>query len=100
MRQKYYFDDGLCIELTSFSHKRSRKDGPTKATAYLHLTKNSITETILLSVHGIDDKPEIEKSDSLEWKEYKFELKGFEYDEAVEVVVTKRKYSLFNHKFP
>jgi hypothetical protein len=35
IHQKYYFEDGLSVELTSFSHKRSLTGGPTKATAYL-----------------------------------------------------------------
>lgn len=91
MRQKYYFDDGLSVELTSFSHKHSLTGGPTKATAYLDLTKKSVTEVILLSVHGVDDKPEVEKFDSLQWDEYEFKLTGFYYDEAVEVIVTKTK---------
>ena len=91
IKEKETFEDSLQIELIAFSHKRPRTGGPTKATAYLNVTKNNVPEQILLSVHGIDDKPEIERLDSLTWKEYEFQLKSFNYDRNIEVIVTKRK---------
>jgi hypothetical protein len=35
IRQKYYFDEGLSVEFTSFSHKRPHTVSPAKATTYL-----------------------------------------------------------------
>ena len=84
------FDDGLSITLSSFSHKHSLTGGPTKATAYLNLDKGNVTEQILLSVHGTDGKPEVEHYDSRHWNEYEFQLKSFNYDKDIELIVTKR----------
>ena len=89
IKEKETFDDSLSIELTAFSHKHPFTGGPTKATAYLNLTKDNVVDQILLSVHGISDKPEIEKFDSLTWKEYEFQLKCFNYDQNIEVIITK-----------
>ena len=85
------FDDGLSILLSSFSHKRPRTGGPTKATAYLNLAKGNVVEQILLSVHGTDDKPGVEHYDSRHWNEYEFQLKSFNYDKDIELIVNKRK---------
>ena len=85
------FDDGLSILLFSFSHKHSRVGGPTKATAYINLTKDNLVKQILLSVHGIEDNPEIEHFDSLIWEEYEFQLKSFNYDKNIELVIIKKK---------
>ena len=85
------FDDGLSILLSSFSHKHSLTGGPTKATAYLNLAKGNITEQILLSVHGTDGNPGVEHFDSRPWKEYEFQLKSFNYDKDIELIVIKRK---------
>ena len=85
------FDDGLSVLLSSFSHKHSLTGGPTKATAYLNLAKENVTDQILLSVHGTDDKPEVEHFDSRPWNEYQFQLKSFNYDKDIELIVIKRK---------
>lgn len=85
------FDDGLSILLFSFSHKHSMVGGPTKATAYISLTKGNVVEQILLSVHGKDDEPSVERFDSLVWKEYEFRLKGFNYGKSIDLIVTKKK---------
>ena len=85
------FYDGLSIFLSSFSHKRPHTGGPTKATAYLNLAKENVTEQILLSVHGTDGKPRVEHYDSLLWNEYEFQLKSFNYDKDIELIVIKRK---------
>ncbi len=93
INEKSCFDDSLSITLTSFSHKRPRTGGPTKATAYLTLSKNDIDEEILLSVHGTESegKANFERYDSLSWKEYEFRLSCFKYDQYIEVIITKRK---------
>ena len=91
IKEKEYFEDSLSIELTAFSHKHPFTGGPTKATAYLNLTKDNVVDQISLSVHGISDKPEIEKFDFLTLKEYEFQLKSFNYDKYIEVVISKRK---------
>ncbi|MEP7253293.1 MAG: hypothetical protein ABI683_12960 [Ginsengibacter sp.] len=90
INEKEYFEDSLCIELTSFSHKRPYTGGSTKATAYINLSKNNRANKILLSVHGTDGKPGAERYDSLSWDEYEFQLKSFSYDQFIEIIVTKR----------
>lgn len=91
INEEAFCDDGLSILLASFSHKHSRVGGPTKATAYINLTKDDVVEQILLSVHGKDDEPSVERFDSLVWKENEFQLKSFNYDRDIELIVTKRK---------
>ncbi|HEY5369727.1 MAG TPA: hypothetical protein VIJ75_12120 [Hanamia sp.] len=83
------FVDGLSILLTSFSHKHSMVAGPTKATAYINLTKDNAVGQILLSVHGKDEDPTVENFDSLCWNEYEFQLKGFNYDKNIELIVKR-----------
>ncbi len=87
--KKAYFDDGLAVVLTSFSHKRPYTGGPTKATAYITLSKDQIIEEIKLSVHGTEGKTNDEKYDTLRWKEYQFQLKGIQYDKSIELVVNQ-----------
>lgn len=91
INEKGYFEDSLSIKLTSFSHKRSFTGGPSKATAYLNLSKKNVVEEISLSVHGTDGKPNLEEYDSLSWEEYEFQLMSFKYDQCIEVVVSNRK---------
>lgn len=90
INEKGYFDDSLSIELTSFSHKRPYTGGPTKATAYINLSKNNVDQKILLSVHATDGKPDSERYDSLLWEKYEFQLMSFNYDQDIEVIVRKR----------
>ena len=85
------FDDGLSIFLSSFSHKRPYTGGPTKATAYLNLSKGNVVEQILFSVHGTEGKSEVEHYDSLLWNEYEFQLKSFNYDQDIELILIKKK---------
>lgn len=91
--KKAYFDDGLAMTLTSFSHKRPYTGGPTKATAYITVSKGEITDNKTLSAHGTeaDGKPNLERYDSLIWKEYELQLRSFQYDKSIELIVTKVK---------
>lgn len=98
INEKVYFEDSLTIILTSFSHKRPYTGGPTKATAYLSLSKGDVSKEITLSVHGVEgkSKPEDglsdrERYDSLGWMEYEFQLKSFHYDESIKICVSKKK---------
>jgi len=87
--QPLHFEDGLSLELTSFSHKRARTGGPTKATAYVTLKKGGVTKTLLLSSHGVDGRPGPDTYDSLRWEAYHFQLTGFAYDRHIDVVITR-----------
>lgn len=91
INEEVSFDDGLSILLITFSHKRSGVGGPTKATAYINLTQDNEVERIILSVHGMGDDAAAEHFDSLLWNEYEFQLKSFNYDKDIELIVTKRK---------
>ena len=90
INEEVQFDDNLSIVLTSFSHKHPFVGGSTKAIAYVTLSKNEISEENSLSIHGIEGKPHIEYG-SLLWNEYEFQLKAFNYDESIEIIVNKRK---------
>lgn len=88
--------DGLSVLLTSFSHKRPYVGGPTKATAYLTLKKGRNSGEIMLSIHGVQGKsmaedglPDSERYDTVVWNEYEFQLKGFTYDQSIEVITRK-----------
>lgn len=88
IKEEIDFSDGLTMTLMYFSHKHSYVDGPTKATAYLKITKNQLSEEILLSIHGVQDKPDLEY-DVLQWNGYEFQLVTFDYDESIVIIVTK-----------
>ncbi|MHC5037877.1 MAG: hypothetical protein ACYTHM_11230 [Planctomycetota bacterium] len=92
------FDDGLSIRLTSFSHKRPYIGGPTKATAYLHLSKGDDSGELLLSIHGIQGKSssedglsDRERYDKKSWNEYEFQLREFKYDKSIKVIIEKQR---------
>jgi hypothetical protein len=97
INEKVHFEDSLTILLTSFSHKRPYIGGPTKATAYLSLSKGDVSEEITLSVHGVEGKSEsedglsdLERYDSMSWMEYKFQLKSLHYDESIKIIISKK----------
>lgn len=97
LNEEVTYEDGLVIRLTSFSHKRPYKGGPTKATACLSVSRNNRSAEILLSVHGIEGKSEA--TDGLsdderyggmqKWDQYEFRLKRFCTGKSIDVVVTK-----------
>lgn len=98
MNDKVQFDDSLTIILKSFSHKHPYIGGPTKATAYLSISKGTISDEILLSIHGVSGKSETqdglsdaERYDSLLWNGYEIQLKGFNYDTSIDVIILKKK---------
>jgi hypothetical protein len=82
---------GLSFKLTGFSHKHPYQGGSTKATAYLDVcdqTKQTVeNENIMISIHGhtLNDKISY---DTIKWKNYKIELKQFEYDEFIVIKLT------------
>jgi|SRR6185437_6877872 len=84
------FDDGLLIFLSSFSHKLPLFGSPTKATAYLNLTKGTIVEQILISVLETEEKLRVEHYNSPLLNEYEFQLKSFNYDKDIELLAIKR----------
>lgn len=92
------FADSLTLSLTSFSHKRPYTGGPTKATAYLSLTRHELARDLTLSVQGIDGQSqqedgltEDERYDRVTWDEYEFQLIDFDYDKSIEIIVSKKK---------
>ncbi len=91
MNEEVHFEDSLTVLLTSFSHKRPYVGGPTKATAYFTVSKGNITERLGLSIGGTEGKSGIESYETIIWNEYTFELKQFNYDTAIEVIVSKTK---------
>ncbi|WP_299256767.1 hypothetical protein [uncultured Aquimarina sp.] len=90
INEEIQFEDGLSILLKYFTHKHPYVNGPTKATAYIILSKNKLIEEESLSIHGIEGKPDIHY-DSLLWDKYEFHLKVFNYNESIEIIITERK---------
>ncbi len=90
INEEIQFENKLSISLISFSHKRPFVGGSTKATAHITLTKNKIPEENSLSIHGTEGKAHI-KYDSLLWNDYKIQLKAFNYNESIEILINKRK---------
>lgn len=85
-----HLSDSLSVRLFSFSHKHAMTGGPTKATAYLAVSANELSDTIQLSVHGGSGKPpQIERYDTLKWKLYEFKLTKFSYDKSIELMINK-----------
>jgi hypothetical protein len=92
MNETAYFADSLNVQLNYFSHKRPYTGGATKATAYCTISKGKKNEEIMLSIHGTDGKPGIEAYDTIEdWHGYKLELKEFNYDSSIHIIVSKNK---------
>ena len=96
MNEKVYFDDSLSIILTNFSHKHPYTGGPTKATAYLSMSKDTLAEDITISVHGVSGKDEdndglseTNRYDTIQWQEYTIQLKKFDYDKSIEIIVLR-----------
>jgi hypothetical protein len=95
INKKVQIDSSLSIVLLSFSHKRPYPGGSTKATAYLIISDGELTEEIMLSVHGVQGKSEVEdglsyssRYDSVIWKSYIIQLKSFNYDKSVKLIVS------------
>jgi hypothetical protein len=84
--------------LTRFSHKPSPEIGQAeRATAHLTLFQDNNYYEIMLSVHGIAGVPknedglsDIERYDSIIWKEYFIQLKKISYDKSIEVAISKK----------
>ncbi len=98
LNEKVYFEDSLSIILTHFSHKLPYVGGPTKSTAYLTVSKDTLSEEISLSVHGIQGKSacedglsDHERYECLVWQEYEFQLKNLVYDKSIEILFLKKK---------
>lgn len=96
LNQNVHYEDGLSVSLTSFSHKRPYVGGPTKATAYLLLSKNGVSGEVMLSIHGVagkskeeDGLAESQRYEVKHWHDYKFQLKKFDYNESISLVVEK-----------
>lgn len=96
MNEKLIFEDSLSIILTNFSHKSPYTGGPTKATAYLSISKDTLVEDISISVHGVDGKDEgndglseTDRYDTIQWQEYTIQLKKFDYDKSIEIIVLR-----------
>ncbi|MES2590932.1 MAG: hypothetical protein V4608_03520 [Bacteroidota bacterium] len=80
------------MQLTSFSHKRPFTGGSTKATAYITISQGNVSEEITLSVYGIDGKSDKENGyETIVWKGYQFQLKSFNYDDSIGIIVTKQE---------
>lgn len=84
------FQDGLSISLHSFTHKHPYSGGPTKATAYITLSRKNQSEEETLSVHTSSGTTE-EEYDTIHWNNYEIELKAFDYDKFIEITVTRMK---------
>ncbi|MBK8013056.1 MAG: hypothetical protein IPK13_17085 [Deltaproteobacteria bacterium] len=100
--QPVLFEDGLRIELQSFSHKRPRVGGPTMATAYLqlHPVKGDARE-VRLSVHGREGQEGRTFERERFSREYEFTLTAFSYDESIELTVRRWdvKAEAYGHDF-
>ncbi len=90
INEKAHFKDSLTVLLTGFSHKEPYVGGPTKATAYFTVSRGDIIEKISISSHGRDGHPEI-YYDSLSWNKYEFNLKSMDYDNSINVIISKNK---------
>lgn len=91
MKEKAQFGDSLIVSLDYFSHKDTYEGDEGMAMIYLTASKGRISETIMLSAHGPDRKSGKYSYGTLKWNEYTFELKQYNYDIAIELIVSKNK---------
>ncbi|OEK08732.1 hypothetical protein A8C32_00175 [Flavivirga aquatica] len=98
LNKKEYVNDSLSLLLTRFSHKPSPEIGQAeRGTAHLSLFQDNNYYEIMLSEHGISGIPrtkdglsEMERYDSIIWKEYIIQLKKISYDKSIEVTLSKK----------
>ncbi|WP_139195716.1 hypothetical protein [Aquimarina amphilecti] len=115
LQEKITLEDDLCISLRSFSHKNSVDGTLTKASAYLILSIHGDKKEALLSTYSNDHLKSEEELNSFEytktieqengmivsmtsqnndrfifWKNYQIQLKEFEYDEFLKILVSKK----------
>ena len=91
IHKKICLEDSLVISLTSFSHKHPFTGGASKTTAYLSLSKDSISQEMALSVNGIEGRMDSLSYDVFRWREYDFRLKSLNYDNSIEIIIIKKK---------
>ncbi len=99
INKKENLNNSLSLLLTRFSHKPSPEIGQAeKATAHLSLFQDNNYYEIMLSEHEIAGTPKnedgisnIERYDSLIWKEYFIQLKNISYDKSIEIAISKKK---------
>ncbi len=93
INEKIQFQDGLSITLTDFSHKLPEEGMPTKATAYITLTRANLSDEIMLSKHeGMEEsQSEDDLYENVVWKEYKFQLKYLDYDKSIKIIIYKNE---------
>ena len=88
--------DTLSVTLKYFTHKMPYLNGPTKATAYLTVSKGTVCEEILLSVIGTSVKSEskeqykmVQEFSTVTWKGYVIQLEKLDYDKSIEIIILK-----------
>ena len=91
-------NDSLTLELTYFTHKRPYIDGPTKATATVIASTNTKSKELNLSIYGVEGKSQSEdgytetnRYSSDYWMDYHFQLKTFNYDKAIDIIILKKQ---------
>lgn len=89
--EKVQFADSLVVSLDYFSHKDTYEGDEGMAMIYLTVAKGTVSEKIMLSAHGPDRKTGKLIYGTSKWKEYTFELKQYNYDIDIEVIVSNNK---------
>jgi len=91
LHKKADFNNTLSLELKSFSHKRPKTGGPTKATANIAVSKDGKSETVELSVHGTEGEKDDKTYDEIEWGNYSIKLLDLQYNTSVSLKISESR---------
>ncbi len=87
------FPDGLKIELSGFSHKRTFDNEESTVIAGLEISENQSKESSNFSIRRSEDKDDqgnlITTYESKEWEKYNIELTSLSYDKSIDIIVSK-----------
>lgn len=92
--QPLYIDNGLCLRLQSFSHKRPYVGGPTKVSVDIALAQEEISALVTLAIQGIEGQTEQqdgisenERYGKIEWQGFSIQLTGINYGQSIDLLI-------------
>lgn len=91
LNKKTTIDNSLSIVLTRFSHKNAISDKEASiSSSHLIFFQGKKEYKLVISMYESADRISYEKEyESINWKEYTIKLKSLNYDQSIDVIITK-----------
>lgn len=94
------FPDGLKMEISLFSHKRTFDTEESVVIVYLEISENQGEEHVKISVRLSKEKDEqgrlVTTYESIKWRGYKIELTELSYNNYIDIIVSKNRETKIN----